>query len=151
MSSNSWLRTLETAPIVRALRRRDAPSAFADEPLLLSVATATSALQVTELVLADLDLVAVLELVRLDPAAVHVGPVQGAEVVYVQAVLAAHHEGVVARHGDVVQEHLGVGAAADAHPVGVDREALPRSTPARADDERGSGFLDLLVDVHRVV
>ena len=44
--------------------------------------------QVGELVLADLELVAVLEPVRLDPAAVHVGAVERAEVVDVEAVAA---------------------------------------------------------------
>src|SRR3954449_3358968 len=59
--------------------------------------------QVGELVLADLQLVAVLELVRVDPPAVHVGAVQGARVVQVPGARAAHEHRVVARDGDVVE------------------------------------------------
>ena len=76
-----------------------------------------SLLQVAELVLADLDLVAVGEPVRLDPAPVDVGAVERAEVVDVEAVAAADQQRVVAGDGDVVEEDAGVGAAADADPV----------------------------------
>jgi len=88
------------------------------------------ALQVAELVLADLDLVAVGEPVGLDPAAVDVGPVERAEVVDVEAVAAADQQRVVAGDGDVVEEYAGVGAAADADPVFTDAEALAGASPA---------------------
>src|SRR5688500_11703554 len=146
MSSNSWLRILQTAPIVSALRGRDAPSARLAEVVPVLVATPTSALQVTELVLADLDLVPVVELVRLDPPAVDVGAVERSQIVDVEAVLTLDKQRVVARDGHVVEEHLRVGAAADAHPVGVDREALTRAAAAGADDERRAGLLYLLLD-----
>src|SRR5688572_20349043 len=97
MSSNSWPRIFATAPIVSALRGRESPrgpSRSCPAASLLAI-TAISLLQVTELVLADLNLVAVLQTVRLDPAAVDVGPVQRAEVVDVVAVLAVDEQRVV--------------------------------------------------------
>src|SRR3954447_14293043 len=104
MSSNSWLRIFATAPIVSALRGRDGESlarrcSGSLRPLVApsSVAViAMSALQVAQLVLADLNLVAVLEAMRLDPAAVHIGPVQRSQIVDVEAVAATHHQGVIA-------------------------------------------------------
>src|SRR5215207_1482585 len=153
MSSNSWPRILATAPIVSALRGRDADSldggrrSASVRPLTLSsaVAIANSALQVAQLVLADLDLVAVIEPVRLDPAPVHVSPVQRAQVVDVKAVLAPDDESVVSRHRHVVQEHCRVGRAADAHAVAVDREALSGASAAGPDDEGRARLVDLLV------
>src|SRR5690606_13058829 len=98
----------------------------------LRVATATVlALQVAQLVLADLDLVAVGKQVRLDPAPVHVGAVQRAEIVDVEAVLAAHDQRVVARDRHVVEKDGGVGGAPDRHPVAGDREALTGAASAR--------------------
>src|SRR3954451_22132377 len=110
MSSNSWLRIFATAPMVSAFRGRDGESfggrrcSASLRPLAPSsvVAIAMSALQIAQLVLADLDLVAVLEAVRLDPAAVHIGAVERPEVVDVEAVLAPHDQGMVARDGHVV-------------------------------------------------
>ena len=43
---------------------------------------------------------------------------------------------MVARDGDVVEEHRAVGAAADAHPLALDREALAHAPPAGADHQR---------------
>src|ERR671918_894520 len=156
MSSNSWLRILQTAPIVSALRGREPPrsrsaAVFSTAFVVLRAATATSALQVAELVLADLDLVRVLELVRLDAPPVDVRAVQRPEVVDVEAVLAPHDQRVIAGHGDVVEEHLGVRTAPDADPVALDREALARAAAAGANDERSAGLLDHLVDVNRLV
>ena len=56
---------------------------------------------------------AVLEVVGLDPAPVHVGPVERAQVVEVELVAAADDQRVVARDRDVVEEDVGVGPAAD--------------------------------------
>src|SRR5215208_3012245 len=103
MSSNSWLRILATAPIVSALRGRDGESlgegrrSASLRPLAPSsaVAIAISALQVAQLVLPDLDLVAVVESMRLDAAPVHVGPVERSQVVDVEAVLAPNDQRVV--------------------------------------------------------
>src|SRR6185503_2797070 len=94
--------------------------------LLAITATPASLLQVTELVLADLDLVAVREPVRLDPAPVDVRAVQRAQVVDVIAVLPMDKQRVVPRDGDVIQEDGRVGRAADADPLLVDGEALAR-------------------------
>src|SRR5215211_6046115 len=104
MSSNSWLRIFATAPIVSTLRGRDGESlggrrcSASLRPLAPSsvAAIAMSALQVAQLVLADLDLVPVLEAVRLDPATVDVGAVERAKVVDVETVAAPDDEGVVA-------------------------------------------------------
>src|SRR5215210_2422822 len=153
MSSNSLWRILQTAPIVSALRGRLAdPRARAarSRPSAAVVASAMSALQVAQLVLADLDLVPVLEAVGLDPAPVDVGAVERPEVVDVEAVAPADKERVVSRHRDVIEEDAGVRAAPDADPVLADREALPRPPPAGADDQRRAGLLDHLVDVDRL-
>src|SRR5215218_2046470 len=103
MSSNSWLRIFATAPIVSALRGRDGESlarrcSASLRPLAPSsvAVIAMSALEVAQLVLADLNLVAVLEAMRLDPATVDVGPVQRSQIVDVEAVATAHHQGVIA-------------------------------------------------------
>ena len=53
-----------------------------------------------------------------------------------QWLAAADQQRVVARDGDVVEEHLGVGAPADAHPLALDREALAHAPAAGADHER---------------
>ncbi len=87
------------------------------------------------------------EQVRLDPLAVHVGAVERAEVVDVGALAAAHDQRVVAGDGDVVEEDRGVGRAADAHPLLLDREALAGAAAAAADDQRGALLLDHLLDV----
>src|SRR6478672_4576406 len=145
MSSNSWPSTLQTAPIVSALRGRESPlregvsppggrgagtaSAAARSPCFIST-PATSALQVAEFELADLDLVTVGEQMRLDPLAVDVSPVQRAEVVDVEAVTTPDEQRVVAGDGDVVEEDRGVGRAPDAHPLLIDPEALPRASAA---------------------
>src|SRR3954452_9107191 len=136
MSGNSCESCLQTAPIVSDFAWRGAssgPAAVPPSPLAASSDTATSARQVGELVLADLELVAVLQLVRLDPAPVHVGAVQRAEVVDVDAVAPAHEQRVVARDGHVVEEHLGVGAAPDRHLVAAHEECLARATAAGPD------------------
>src|SRR4051812_48344479 len=104
---------------------------------------------VGELELADLELVTVLEPVRLDAVAVDVGAVQRAEVVEVVVATAAHEQGVVARHRDVVEEDVGVGPPADRHAVGVQRKALADAPAARADDERGALVGDAVADVDR--
>src|SRR3954451_22928107 len=116
MSGNSCWSALHTAPMV---------SDFAclggsfGGPMAASSDTATSAGKVGELVLADLQLVPVAELVRLDPAAVDVGAVQRPRVVQEPLARAPHENGVVARHGDIVQEDLGVRRAPDRQPFAL--------------------------------
>src|SRR5687768_9357926 len=128
MSSNSCLRILQTAPIVSAERGR--------EGLASVSATATSVLQESELELADLDLVPVGEPVRLDPAPVHVGPVERAEIVDEQAVAAADEQSVVTADGDVVEEDRGVRRPPDAHPLLVEHEGFAGAAAPRADHQR---------------
>src|SRR5687767_2087541 len=107
MSGNSCWRPLQTAPIVNDFVWRGGSSVAPDSPFSLALVaassvTATSAREIRELVLADLEFVAVLELVRLDPAAIDVGPVQGAGVVQVPLARSPHEHGVIARDRHVV-------------------------------------------------
>src|SRR2546429_2964253 len=155
MSGNSRARSLQTAPIVRARRAAGRSGSGvgpwpcsgrgADGSVGVSTAGALP-LQIGQLVLADLELVAVLELVRLDPAPVDVGAVEGAEVVEVEAVPASHQQSVVTRDGHVVQEDPGVRATADRHPVPLDPEALTGPAPARANHQ-GAALGRHLLDV----
>src|SRR5215211_7539535 len=108
-----------------------------------------SAGDVRELELPDLELVAVLEAVRLDPVAVDVGAVEGAEVVEEEVAASAHEQGVVARDGDVVEEDVRIGPAPDRHAVGVEWKALADAPAARADDERRALVGDDVADVDR--
>src|SRR3954468_9739005 len=137
MSGNSCLSALQTAPMVSDFAWRGASSGSATpSPFTASSDTATLTSQIGELVLADLQLVAVLELVRVDPPAVHVGAVQRPRVVQIPGARAAHEHRVVARDGDVVEEDLGVRGATDGQPLAVQRERLPDPPAARADDQR---------------
>src|SRR5680860_1832613 len=130
MSSNSFSRILQTAPIVSALRGRESRWRTCCCCCSETATLRSLLLQVAQLVLADLDLVAVGEPVRLDPAPVDVGAVERAEVVDVEAVAAVDQQGVVAGDGDVVEEDAGVGAAADADPLLGHSEALPGAATA---------------------
>src|SRR5680860_978234 len=130
MSSNSFSRILQTAPIVSALRGRESRWRTCCCCCSETATPRSLLLQVAQLVLADLDLVAIGEPVRLDPPAVDVGAVERAEVVDVEAVAAADQQRVVARDRDVVEEDAGVRAAADADPVLGHREALPGAAAA---------------------
>src|SRR5256885_15367061 len=74
MSENSWLSALQTAPIVIALPPRPAGSGAGMSGSSMGgswvrVAIMASLVEVGELVLADLDLVAVLEAARVDALA----------------------------------------------------------------------------------
>src|SRR4051795_2854772 len=109
MSGNSRSSCLQTAPIVSDFCRTGASPATAD-PLPSTAAggrgrpCSTSTLMCSpegrQLVLAHLQLVAVLELVGFDSLPIHVGPVQGAEVVDVDAVAPPHEQRVIARDRD---------------------------------------------------
>ena len=143
MSSNSCPRIFATAPIVSAFLGREALSARGaalsgpgiDDRLLAghhSHLDPLSLLQVAELVLADLDLVAVVEPVRLDPAAIDVGAVERAEVVDVVAVLAVDQQRVVARDGDVVEED----GASGVRPMLIRSSSTVKLSPARPPPER---------------
>src|SRR5438093_10124314 len=133
MSGNSCASALQTAPMVIDLPR-GAPSSTSGSSMS-AIVSGPLPLEEGQLVLADLELVAVLEAVRLDPPAVDVGAVERAEVVEVEVAAAADEQGVVARDRDVVEEEVGVRAPADRHPVAVEREALADPSAARADYE----------------
>src|SRR5581483_8405797 len=89
-------------------------------------------------VLADLELVPVGELGRLDPAAVDEGAVEAAEILDEPAAVALDEDGVPARHRDVVEEDRAVRRAADRRALALRSERLPRAAAARTDDERGA-------------
>src|SRR3954449_9731472 len=131
MSGNSRSICLQTAPIVSDLGRGACGAAGAPAFSMSTCVLIRASAEVGELVLADLQLVAVLQLVRLDPPPVHVGPVQRAEVVDVDAVAAAYEQCVVAGHGHVVEEDLGFGAASDRHLVARNEEGLAGAAAAR--------------------
>src|SRR5688572_18861779 len=134
MSSNSCERIFATAPIVSALRGRESRrgASWASIASWLATLAISARLQVRKLVLADLDLVAVYKAMRLDPAAIHVRPVERAEIIDVDAVLTAYEECVVARNGHVVEEDARVGGPADRHAVALNLETLPRPASAGA-------------------
>src|SRR5919197_2081700 len=118
MSGNSCESALQTAPMVSDLAWRgasSAPGGAADGPGSSSGPATTLAGDVGELVFADLQLVAVLEAVRLDPAPVDVGAVERAGVVQEPPVGAVDEDGMVARDGHVVEEDLRIGRAPDRH------------------------------------
>src|SRR5215218_7252155 len=108
MSGNSCDRALVTAPIVRDFARATG-SACASPPSAVSLApasgsapsgslvTAISAGEERQLELADLQLVAVVEPVRVDPLAVDVAAVERAGVVEVPVAAAPHQRRVLAR------------------------------------------------------
>src|SRR3954451_8608640 len=135
MSGNSCASDLQTAPMVRDFPR-GAPSSSTSGSSMS--ANALLALQEGELVLADLELVGVLEPVRLDAPAVDVRAVERPEVVEIEIAAAADQQRVVARDGDVVEEDVGVRPPADRHAVAVEREALPDPAAAGADDQHGA-------------
>src|SRR5687768_10945812 len=103
MSGNSWTSALQTAPIVSAFSGLGATAGSVGS----GIATA-SAGQVGQLVLADLELVGVLQAVRVDPPAVHVGAVQRARVVEVPGAGPPHQQGMHAGDRHVVEEDLRV-------------------------------------------
>src|SRR5919202_2221268 len=149
MSGNSCESALQTAPMVRDLTAGPCggasgpagrlPSAAGSAEGSLRVGSATSlARQVGELVLADLELVAVLEAVRVDPAAAHVGAVERARVVEIPLAGAAHEHRVVARDRDVVEEDLRLRGAPDGQALAAQRERLADAPAAGADDERAA-------------
>src|SRR3954452_579485 len=123
MSGNSRSSCLQTAPIVSDFWRTGA-SPTGGAPLV-STSTLMCSPQESQLVLAHLKLVAVLELVGFDSLAIHVGAVQRPEVVDVDPVAALHQQRVVARHRHVVEEDLGLRAAPDPRLVAGYHEGLP--------------------------
>src|SRR5829696_9042915 len=80
---------------------------------------------------------AVLELVAVDPAAVDERAVQRPLVLDEEPAVALDEQRVVARHRDIVEEDVAVGGASDAGAVAARPECLAGAAAARADDERG--------------
>src|SRR5579871_1813111 len=145
MSGNSCCSALQTAPIVTAFWRGRSsvpvPSASTGSirsEASMSVLDMSVAGQEGELIFADLQLVPIGELVRLDPPPVHVCPVQRAAVVEVVVAAASDEHRVVAGNRDVVEEDVAVRPASDREAVAVERKALARASSPRADHERGS-------------
>src|SRR5689334_9858676 len=72
--------------------------------------------------LADLHLVARRQPDLVDELAVDVCAVERADVVHHEGTLGAAEDGVLARHGDVVEEDVAVGVTAGHHLVVVEEE-----------------------------
>src|SRR3954454_12315055 len=165
MSGNSCESALVTAPMVSDFARETgsppacaaSASASATTPLVPSSGSApsgspvraTSASEEGQLELADLELVAVLEPVRVHALPVHVGAVQRARVVEQPLPAAAHERRVLTRNGDVVEEDVGLRRAPDRHPLAREREGLAHAPAARADHERAALGRDV-ADVDRL-
>src|SRR6059058_1695103 len=127
MSGNSAWSRLQTAPIVSS-RRCSCRS--------VAGAVVISLLQEGQLVLADLELVAVLELPGFDAPAVQERPVETALVLDVEVAVALHQHGVLAGDGDVVEEDVAVRRPADRRPLALRDEMLAGPAAAGADHER---------------
>src|SRR5512142_1373167 len=123
MSGNSGFSRRHTVPIVSSRSR-------------LGAVALMSVLEEGQPVLADLDLVAVLELGGLDALAVDEGAVQAAAVLDQPAAVTLPQLRVLPRDGDVVEEDPAVRRATDRRAVSLGLEGLPRPAAARADDER---------------
>src|SRR5947209_10487100 len=96
------------------------------------------AVEVREPVFADLDLVAVAEVRRVDPLPVDVGAVEAALVVEPPPVAVTREHGVLARDGDVVEEDPALGRASDHRRALAERKRLAGAPSAGADDEDGA-------------
>src|SRR5437588_1668537 len=152
MSGNSWLNALQTAPIVTAFCGGWAATGSGVSGSSRSgsrvsdtvIARPPSAAQERQLVLADLELVAIGQPVRLDAAAVDVGAVQRAAVVEVVVAAAAHQDRVIARDGDVVEKDVAVGPPTHGQPISRQRKRLARAPAPGPDDEGRSARDDVL-------
>ena len=89
----------------------------------------------SQLELAYLQFVALHKSVPLDPLAVDVGAVQTVEIFDQEPALITNHPRMMPGHGDVVEEHVAVGTAADGKNVSVESDDLPFPAAAGADDE----------------
>src|SRR5215213_8395240 len=134
MSGNSSRRRRTTSPILsRRSRCGFCVAALFTGPRSTSP---VSPLHERQPVLADLQLVAVLELRAVDPAAVDEGAVQRPLVLDEEPPIALDEQGVVAGDGDVVEEDVAVGRAADTGAARARPERLAGAAAARAHDER---------------
>src|SRR3954465_1038699 len=149
MSGNSCWRPLQTAPMVSDFVCLGGSFGTSLAAVAASSVTATSARQVGELVFADLQFVAVDELVRLDPAAIDVGAVQRTGIIQEPVVRASDEHGMIARDGHVVEKDLGVRRAPDRQSLALEGERPPDAPAAGADHERAGGGRDV-ADVDRL-
>src|SRR5829696_8028820 len=132
MSGNSCESALQTAPIVSDLARATGSACAAAASSTAasgsapseSLVTAISTGEERQLELADMQLVAILEAMRIDALPVHVGAVERAGVVEEPVPASPHERGVLARDGDVVEEDAGLGRAPDRHLLPRQRERL---------------------------
>src|SRR4029453_10036354 len=151
MSGNSAWSLVQTAPIVRRRARSVVTSTAVTTraPALCRLASLGQArwalvltrrvcsfLQEAELVLADLELVAVLQPARLDATAVQERPVEAPLILDEEGVFLVDEHGVFARDGDVIEEDVAVRGAADRRALALRHEVLACAPAARADDER---------------
>src|SRR5688572_13977732 len=97
-----------------------------------------------QLVLADLQLVAVVERARLDAPAVEEGAVQAPLVLDEELPVAAHDQRVATRDRDVVEEDVAVGRAANGGLLLLEQEVLARAAATGAHDQRRPLGLDLV-------
>src|SRR6266568_2923958 len=125
MSANSLWSRRHTVPIVsRRSGRVRLSRSFGEE---------------AEPVLADLELVAVLELLhRLDSLPVEESSIQAAEILDLKRVVVLEQHCVAARDGDIVQEDVAFGRAADRRSLSPGDEMLAGASAAGAHDERRS-------------
>src|SRR5919198_5511492 len=156
MSGNSACRRRQTVPIVSSCRWSCLAVACTLTPLAAALCglahtprtgswqglagrVACSFLQEGQLVLADLQLVAVLELSRLDPLPVQEGAVEASLVFDEEVAVPPHQHGVLSGDRDVVQEDVAVRGAADRRPLALRHELLA-GTPAPRPDDQGRPF-----------
>src|SRR6266511_2261183 len=102
-----------------------------------------SAIEEGEPVLADLQLVPVLELCGLDALAIHERPVEAALVFDEEGAVTIDEHRMLARHRHVVEEDAAVGRAPDRCLL-LRVEHLARSASSGANDERGSLDAEIL-------
>src|SRR5215216_1990532 len=117
MSGNSSRRRRTTSPILSRRSR----CGFCVGALFNGArsTSAVSPLDERQPVLPDLELVAVLELRAVDPAAVDERAVQRPLVLDEEPPVALDEQGVVAGDGDVVEEDVTLGGAADTGAAGA--------------------------------
>src|SRR5581483_6011184 len=146
MSGNSAFSRRQTVPIVRSCSLLAVAVMVGFAPSSLR-----SSREERQPVLADLELVAVRELGRVDALPVHEGAVQAPLVLDEPAPLALLEQRVLARDRDVVEEDPAVRRAADRRLAALRRERLARAAPARPDDERRPGEAEVLEGLERLV
>ena len=115
--------------------RRGRPDGPAAQPSRSTIGALVAG-EEDEPVLADLDLVAVLERGLLDAVAVDVGAVEAAGVLTVKPSPARLEHRVAARDGDVVEEDVAVGVASGGDLVGVEQEPAAGARALLHDQQR---------------